>query len=216
MNKQIITALVLSVAALGVTSSAKADIVYASASTSEFQSPDSYDFSGPGNFPPSSYQEIGTFNFLPITDTNVSSITISGSFGNLGYNSTTALSDYFLGDSIDGEQAVGVAQCDDPSLDCYSGQEGPYNWSLTLNAAEIASLSSGLQNGSIDFGYTWGQNSQPSPDFLGGGDANGYDLQYVEGGAATLTVYTTPEPATFLICFSGIAGVVILRRLRRV
>jgi hypothetical protein len=212
MNKQTIAAVVLSFAALIVTSSAKADII----STPEFQSPDSYDFSGPGNFPPAAYQNIGTLDFTAITDIAAGSVTISGTFGNLDYNLTTALSDYYLGDTTgDGEEALEVATCDDASLNCYSGEEGPYAWSLTLDAAQIADLSNGLANGALDFGYTWDQNTPPIPDAIFG-DSNGYDPQYVEAGPATLNAYTTPEPATFLFCFLGIAGIVVLRRFRTV
>lgn len=214
MSKQTIAAVFLSFAATFlVTASAQAQLLYATATIDEFQSPDSYDFSSPSNLPPTTYQYIGTFSFTPISAANVSSLTISGSFGN-DYGLTTVLSDYYLGDTTDGEEAVEVAECDNTSDNCYSGQEGPYSWSLTLDAGQIADLATGLADGSIDFGYTWDQDTPPisDPTF---GDANGYDLQYVNAGAATLDVYT-PEPATFLFCFGGFAGIAALRRLRNV
>ena len=115
-----------------------------------------------------------------------------------------------LSGPADGETAVNVAECDSALADCYSGQEGPYSWTFTLNAAQIADLANGLAKGSIDFGYRWDQNTPPISDpFFG--DSNGYDLQYVEAGPATIGV-STPEPATVLFCFCGIAGIVALRR----
>lgn len=215
MTKQTIAAAFLSIAsALVVTSSAQAQLLYATPSLGEFQSPDSYDFSGAGNYPPSTYQNIGTFTFTPIPIAGVVSVTISGAFG-FPFNTTTALSDYYLGDSTDGEEAVEVAECDSASANCYSGEEGPYNWSLTLDSTEIADLANGLEDGSIDFGYTWDQGTPPISDPIFG-DSNGYDLQYVNAGAATLQVAYSPEPATVLFCFSGIAGILALRRFRRV
>jgi hypothetical protein len=161
MIRKTITAAFLSIAAtLVATSSAQAGAVIATASTPEYQSPVGYDFSDPSDDPPTTYQNIGTFTFAPITSIgSVGYVTISGTFGNPDYGLTTALSDYFLGDAADGEQAVEVAQCDSPSANCYSGQQGPYSWSLTLAGGQITALANGLANGSIDFGYTWGWNS---------------------------------------------------------
>ena len=175
-TKQIISKALLSIAvAFIATASAQASLIV-TASTPEFQSPDSYDFSGSGNFPPTTYQNIGTFTFAPIPF-DVNSITISGTFGNLDYNSTTALADFYVGDATDGETAVNVAGCDSASADCYSGQSGPYFWTVTLSGAQLTSLSYGLTHGSIDFGYIWSQNTPAQMDAIGG-DANGYDLQF--------------------------------------
>jgi len=215
MTRKTITTAFFSIAAtLIVTSSAQAGSLIATASTAEYQSPLGYDFSDPSDDPPTSYQNIGTFAFTPITSLgSVGYLTISGTFGNMDYGLTTALSDYFLGDAADGEQAVEVAQCDSALANCYSGQQGPYTWSFTLEGAQITALANGLANGRIDFGYTWGQGTPAIPDpFFG--DANGYDPQYVNAGPATLDVYT-PEPATVLFCVSGLAGIVALRRSRK-
>jgi hypothetical protein len=106
-----------------------------------------------------------------------------------------------------------VAQCDSLSANCYSGQQGPYSWSFTLSGGQITALANGLANGSIDFGYTWGQGTPAISDpFFG--DANGYDPQFVNAGAATLEVFS-PEPATFFFGFSGLCGIIILRRFRK-
>ncbi|MGD1071648.1 MAG: hypothetical protein ABSB15_16040 [Bryobacteraceae bacterium] len=212
-KKPLKSALLFIAATFALTASAQAGYLYAAVSTLEYQSANGYDFSGAGNYPPTTYQNIGTFSFTPILAADLSSITISGTFGNEDYGSTTALSDYFLGDSADGEEAVGVAQCDSASANCYSGQNGPYNWSLTLNAAQIADLANGLLSGSIDFGYTWDQGTPAISDPIFG-DQNGYDLQYVNAGPATLDLYT-PEPATVFYCFSGLAAVAAFRRFRK-
>ncbi len=191
-----------------LTASARADVIQTLGS---YDSPNGYDFAT--TFPPSGSTTIGTYTFtIPAGDT-ITGITISGSFGN-GDSATTALSDYYLGDAADGETAVEVAACDNVSDNCYSGQEGPYSWTATLTDAEIADLSTGLADGSLDFTYTWG-TSPAIEDFF---SPTGYDDQYVYAGPATIDIsYTTPtpEPATFLFCLTGIAGMIGLRRLRK-
>jgi len=168
-----------------------------------------YDYEN--TFPPTGSTTIGTFTFTPVApgDLSFAAVTISGSFGNAD-GSTTALSDYFLGFAGD-EEAVEVASCDSTLLNCYSGQEGPYSWFAALTAPQIAALAPALEAGSIDFSYTWGANP-PLEDFF---SPTGFDPQIVFAGQATLTA-TSPEPATVLICFGGLAAVVALRRFRKV
>jgi hypothetical protein len=206
MTNQILTkAVLLAGAAIALIVPAQASLIIAS-----YDSPNGYDFVNTS--PPSGSTTIGTFTFTPIPagELSYASLSITGSFGNPD-GSTTALSDYFLGFSGD-EEAVEVASCDNSSLNCYSGQEGPYSWTATLTAPQIALLAPALQAGSIDFSYVWG-SSPPLPDFFA---PTGFDLQNVYAGAATLAVTVSPEPATVLICFSGLAGVVVLRRFRKV
>jgi hypothetical protein len=40
--------------------------------------------------------------------------------------------------------------------------------------------------------------------------------QYVYAGAATINIQTTPEPAGLVLCLGGLAGIVALRRFRKV
>jgi hypothetical protein len=203
MAKGKLTAAILFLgSAFVLTTSARADIV----TLPSYDSPDGYDFAA--TFPPGGSTIIGTFTFTPFTPDADTAITISGSFGN-GDVPTTALSDYYLGFSTD-EAAVEVAACDSILANCYSGEEGPYSWAITLTQPEIASLATGLEAGSLDFSYTWG-SSPAIADFL---SPTGYDAQYVYAGAATLV--TSPEPASALLFFSGLAGIVVVRRLRRV
>jgi hypothetical protein len=209
MTRQTIAAVVLcACAAIGLATPAHADDIIAN--TGSYDSPDGYDYST--TTPPAGYQLIGTFDFTIPAGVNAANITISGSFGN-GDVPNTALSDYYLG-YAGNETAVEVAACDSISANCYSGQEGPYTWTATLTQTEIAGLAPALADGSIDFTYTWDSSppAQPISDFL---SPTGYDDQYVYTGAATLDITPTPEPATVLFCFSGLAGLAAFRRFRR-
>jgi hypothetical protein len=202
MTRHILTAAVLSIgAAFILTAPARADVF----TLPSYDSPDGYDFAT--TFPPSSPTTIGT-SIFSVNPSLVTGITISGTFGN-GDGGTTALSDYYLGFSGD-EAAVEVAACDSISDNCYSGQEGPYAWTATLTAAEIAVLEPGLAAGSLEFTYTWG-SSPPIPDIF---SPTGYDDQYVYAGATALVV--TPEPTSVLLLVSALAGIAVIRRFRRV
>jgi hypothetical protein len=219
MTKQVLTAALLSIgAALFLTIPAHADIVQTlplstgisclSPTDCYYDSPDGYDFDT--TFPGPGSTTIGTFTFSIPTGDEVGGITISGTFGN-GDSGTTALSDYYLG--FGGEEtAVEVAACDNPSANCYSGQEGPYSWTATLTAAELADLAPALAAGSLDFTYTWG-SSPPVMDAL---SPTGYDDQYVYAGDPTIDIQVVPEPASVLLCFSALAGIAALRRFRKV
>jgi hypothetical protein len=176
------------------------------ATAGSYDSTDGYDFAT--TFPPSTYQNIGTFSFTIPAGFNVGGITISGSFGN-GDSGTTALSDYYLGYSGD-EEAVEVAACDNILADCYSATEGPTTWTATLTQPEISVLATALANGSIDFGYTW----DSSPPAVSAGSGPFYD-QYVYAGAATLDITPTPEPETGLLWLTGLIGVAAFWRFRK-
>lgn len=210
MTKRIIPAIILASAlTLGLASSARAgDIIQ---TLPDFGSPDSYDFVTAS--PPTTSTTDGTFTFTPPTN-SVDGITISGFFGSELYGVNTALSDYYLGFAGD-ETAVEVAGCDNISLNCYSGQDGPYSWMATLTQAQIAILAPAIAAGSLDFTYTWDQSppAQPIPDLL---SPTGYDPQYVNVGPATIDISSTPEPATFLFGFSGLAALAAVRRFRKI
>ena len=168
-----------------------------------YDSPNGYDFAT--TFPPAGSTTIGTFTFsIPVSEL-VTGITLSGTFGNAD-NGTTALSDYYLGYSGH-EMAVEVASCDSILDDCYSRQNGPTAWNYTLTAGNLSTLASAIAGGSLDFTYTWDNNTEFA--------FPGYD-QYVYAGAPTLDIQVTPEPATVLMCFGGLAVIATLRRFRRV
>ena len=202
MTKQTLTAAILSLgAAFVLTIPAHAGTILVNLPS--YDSPNGYDFVT--TFPPAGSTTDGTFTFsIPAADL-VTGITISGTFGN-GDNATTALSDYYLGYSGH-ETAVEVAACDSILANCYSNQNGPTAWSYTLTAANLTTLAPAITAGSLDFTYTWDNNTQFA--FPG-------DLQYVYAGPATLAVTATPEPATMLLCCGGLALIAGLRRFRKV
>jgi hypothetical protein len=210
MTRQTIAAAFVSIAApLIVTSSAHGGVIQTLAS---YDSSTGYDYDT--TFPtPGQSTTIGTYTFAIPAGANVTGITISGTFGN-GDVPNTALSDYYLGFSGD-ETAVEVAACDSILNNCYSGQEGPYFWTATLTPAEIADLVPALTAGSLNFTYTWDSSppAEPIPDLF---SSTGYDDQYVYAGAATIDISYTPEPATLLLCLSGLTIVVALRPFRKV
>jgi hypothetical protein len=167
-----------------------------------YDSPNGYDFVT--TFPPGGSTTIGTFTFSIPTGAPIASITLTGTFGNPD-NATTALSDYYLGFGGN-EEAVEVAACDSITADCYSNQNGPTPWSYTLTSSDLTTLASALVSGSLDFTYTWDNNTQFA--------FSGID-QYVYAGAPTLDIVYTPEPSTLLIGFAGLAGIAAFRRFRK-
>jgi len=225
MTKQTIAAAIFSiVASLTVALPARAgDIIQTlsvnlnsggSGTTSYYDSTDSYDFIS--SFPtPGEVTTVGTFTFTIPTDEVVTGVIISGTFGN-GDSPTTAESDYFLGDGSDGETSVEVAggntanPCDSIYDDCYSNQNGPTPWSYTFTAADLANLAGGLSTGSVDFSYTWINNTELDNAALAGSG----QPQYVYAGAPTIDIQLapTPEPATVLLCLGGLAGIAARRR----
>jgi hypothetical protein len=203
MTKQTITAVFFSiVASLVTTVTAQAGNIVNQTLSPYYDSPDGYDFVN--TFPAPGSTTIGTFTFSIPVNVQVGGATISGTFGN-GDSDTTALSDYYLGFTGD-ETAVEVASCDSILADCYSSQNGPTAWTYTLTTADLTTLGTAIENGSLDFTYTWGNNTQ---------FAFANDPQYVYAGAATLDI-VTPEPATLLICFGGLAGIAAARRFRKI
>jgi hypothetical protein len=204
MAKRTITAAILSLgAAFVLTTPAHAGPIDITLPGGSYDSPNGYDFVS--TFPPAGSTTIGTFSFSIPAGALVTGITISGTFGN-GDGQTTALSDYYLGYSGN-ETAVEVAACDSILADCYSGQNGPYSWTDTLTPANLGTLASAIAGGSLDFTYTWDNNTQFA--------FSGFD-QYVYAGDPTLAIQVTPEPAPVLLCFGGLAGLAVLRRYRRV
>jgi hypothetical protein len=202
MAKGKLTAAILSLgAAFVLTTPARAGTIFANLPS--YDSPNGYDFVS--TFPPGGSTTIGTFTFSIPAGGIVTGITISGTFGN-GDSGTTALSDYYLGFSGD-ETAVEVAGCDSILANCYSNQNGPTAWTDTLTAANLSTLASAIAGGSLDFTYTWDNNTQFA--------VMGFD-QYVYAGASTLGIQVTPEPATALMCFGGLAVIAALRRFRKV
>jgi hypothetical protein len=71
----------------------------------------------------------------------------------------------------------------------------------------LSTLAPAIASGSLDFTYTWDNNTQFA--FPG-------DEQQVYAGDTTLSLQVTPEPASVLLFFSVLAGIVALRRFRRV
>jgi hypothetical protein len=202
MTKRTLTTAILSIgAAFVLTIPARAGSIVATVPS--YDSPDGYDFVT--TFPPSGSTTIGTFTFSVPGGATITGITISGAFGN-GDSPTTALSDYYLGFGGD-ETAVEVANCDSIVANCYSNQNGPTMWSYTLTASNRSTLASAISSGSLDFTYTWDNNTIVT---IPGDD------QYVYAGLATLTIQTAPEPASVVICLGGLAGIAVLRRLRKV
>jgi hypothetical protein len=202
MAKQKLTAAILSLgAAFVLTTPARAGTIFVNLPS--YDSPNGYDFVT--TFPPGGSTTIGTFTFSIPAGGTVAGVTISGAFGN-GDSGTTALSDYYLGFSGD-ETAVEVASCDSILANCYSAENGPTPWTYTLTAGNLSTLASAIAGGSLDFTYTWDNNTQFA--------FAGYD-QYVYAGASTLDIQVTPEPATVLMCFGGLALIATLRRFRRV
>jgi hypothetical protein len=207
MTRRTIAAAFISIAATRiVTPAAQAgDIVL---STMSYDSIDSYDYSM-SNSPPPGATTIGSFSPFTIpTGDYVTGITINGTFGN-GDSDVTALSDYYLGDALDGETAVPVAGCDDPTNSCSDDSGNPTGWNYTLTRLQIGELAHGLADGSLDFTYTWDSSPPvvPTPGFP----------QTVYAGPVTIDISyaLAPEPATVLFCFSGIAGIFALRRFRK-
>jgi hypothetical protein len=202
MAKRKLTAAILSLGATFVLMTpARAGTIFANLPS--YDSPNGYDFVS--TFPPGGSTTIGAFTFSIPAGGVVTGITISGTFGNAD-NGTTALSDYYLGYSGH-ETAVQVAGCDSILANCYSAQNGPTPWTDTLTAANLSTLALAIAGGSLDFTYTWDNNTQ----FAISGDD-----QYVYAGAATIGIQTAPEPATVLLCLGGLVGVAALRRLRKV
>lgn len=209
MTTRTLTVAILSIgAAFVLTTPARADIDLALPS---YDSP-GYDFVT--TFPPSGSTTIGTFTFTIPTGDYVTGITLTGTFGN-GDSPTTALSTYYLGDATDGETAVEVAggsdlasPCDNASDSCNSNQSGPTSWTYTATSSDLTALASGLSRGFLDFTYTW-----DTPAFA----FSGID-QSVYAGAPMIDIQVapTPEPASVLLLFSALAGIVVLRRFRKV
>jgi hypothetical protein len=80
----------------------------------------------------------------------------------------------------------------------------------TTKANQLTTLASAIANGSLDFTYTWDNNTEFA--------FAGYD-QYVYAGPTTIDIQyapAAPEPGTVLLCFSGLAGLAALRRFRRI
>jgi hypothetical protein len=201
MTNRTLTAAILSLgAAFLLTTPARASAILVTLPS--YDSPNGYDFVS--TFPPAGSSTIGTFTFSIPAGWLVAGITISGTFGN-GDSGTTALSDYYLGYSGH-ETAVEVAGCDSIMANCYSNQNGPTAWTYTLTSANLSTLAPAITGGSLDFTYTWDNNTQ---------FAFPNDLQYVYAGAPTLDIQVTPEPATLLMCFGGLAGIAALRRFRK-
>jgi hypothetical protein len=201
-NRTLIAAILSLGAVFALTTPARAGNIFVTL-PSYYDSPNGYDFVN--TLPPPGSTTIGTFDFSIPAGTGITGITISGTFGNPD-SGTTALSDYYLGFSGD-ETAVEVAACDSIFTDCYSGQEGPTAWSYQVTGSSLIALSSAIAGGSLDFTYTWDNNTQVEiPNYY----------QYVYAGAATIDIETAPEPTALLLCFGGLAGMAALRRFRKV
>jgi hypothetical protein len=203
MVKRTVIAAILSLGAVvAVTTPAQAGNIMV-ALPGYYDSPNGYDFVN--TLPPAGSTTIGTFDFSIPAGTAITGITISGTFGNPDVG-TTALSDYYLGFNGN-ETAVDVANCDSIFSDCYSGQNGPTGWSYQVTGSNLSTLASAIDSGSLDFTYTWDNNTIVQiPNYY----------QYVYAGAATIDIETAPEPAALLMCLGGLLGIAAIRRFRRV
>ena len=191
----LLTFILASVLGLGLTASAKADIIGAIGDFDE--TPDIS-----GNYPLGP-TNLGTFSFSIPNGFVIGSATISGTFGNEdvpGTTNITADSDYY----VDGT-AIQVATCDTPNilstgiptLACDAGNVTltPTSWSYTFTAADLTTLAASFAGGTLDFNVV----------------QNYYGA--VQTGVITLDIAgATPEPGTISIISLGLAGVALLRR----
>jgi hypothetical protein len=200
IKRALLTLIIATAFGLGLTSSAKADVI---ATIGPFD--EAPDFSG---VYPLAEVNLGTFSFSIPLGFVISSATISGTFGDEdvpGTTEITADSDYY----VDGT-AVHVASCDSPnvvtlglSLACDGGNnpaDTPTPWSYTFTAANLSAISGNLASGSLDFNEI--QN------YYGAVNAGTVTLD-IAGAVATAT---TPEPGTICIVSLGLAGIALLRR----
>jgi hypothetical protein len=140
---------------------------------------------------------IGDFNFTPPTGVSVVSVIVSGTFGNTdvpGTTDTSAPSDLYIDNGL-----IKVAECDDSlsyNAACDTGSS-PTPWSFTLPQSDLAELAPELAAGRIDFSAV----------------QNGFFA--VNTGSVTLDIVVTPEPSSFLLLGSMIAGFGLLRRRRK-
>ena len=197
-GRTVVAVLLSTVACLGVSATAKATSIVVSptfAASNQAAFPDTTDYEGVfydgvTMFPPSSIP-IGTFNFTIPTGDNVVGGTISGTFGDVNYSTTTLTDLYVAGLSIE------VASCDDFSDPCAAGTvDGSLvAWSYTFSATDLHNLAADFAAGSLDF--TAVQN---------------IPFGAVVVGTPILDLQAVPEPATLATLAGGLLALVALRR----
>jgi hypothetical protein len=201
MTKQgFVTAIFCAGAAIGLTTPAQADIIPAPIPSYDGIG---YDFTTPQTTP-AAFTTIGTFSFTIPTGSPVTGIVVSGSFGN-NDSPTTALADFFVNYTGVGSP-VEVASCDNPMADCFSNTNGPTAWTYTFTSADLANVAAQIAKGTLDFSFTMDQ-----PPFT----QTGLDWTVYAGQTSIDLQVATPEPFTVLMCFSGLSGIAVLRRFRK-
>jgi hypothetical protein len=189
IKRALLTLIFATALGLGITGSARADII---STIGEFNGTPDFDFNA-GDYPLSSVL-IGDFSFIVPVGEIVIGGTISGTFGNNDISATTAPSDYYIDNGL-----IKVASCDDSlsfAAACDTAST-PTSWSYTLTPGNLTTLSTEISAGSIDF--TVLQNFAVS----------------VQTGTTTLDLVLSPEPSTIFIFCGGLAGIVLLRRFRQ-
>ena len=187
MTRKFPQSLLLACVALGG-SLAHADIIATFNPDPSNQAPDATDYEGnffDGSAAPYDIT-IGVFNFTIPTGYVVTGATISGTFGDMNGNPTTALADLFVDAG-----SVQVAACDNFSDPCFAGTlDGSLvPWSDTLTAADLAA-------GSLDF--TAVQNS--------------FGALIVGTPSLDIQVAQTPEPSSIFPLAGGLLAFVAWRR----
>ncbi len=127
---------------------------------------------------------IGTFTYT-LPGGPIIAASVSGFFGTV-FSPSTALENLFVG-------GIEVASCASEAADCWNDPSGVQTpWSYTFTPSQFAAL----QSGSV--AYTVVQTG----DFE------------VESGITTLSITTSPEPATALMLCGGLSLLLFLRRGR--
>ena len=192
MTRNILLTFTLATAlGLGLTASAKADIIVAPVFDPSNQAapPDTTDYEGnfydfSSTFPPNPIT-IGTFTFSIPTGEVITGATISGTFGdpNLGF---TSLTDLF----VDGG-TIEVGNCDSTSDPCAIGGS-PVPWSHSFTTAELGDLAAGF------FDFTAVQNS--------------FGEVIVGSPSLDIQVAQTPEPSSIFTMAGGLLAFAAWRR----
>ena len=189
LKNTLLTFILATAIGLGVTASAKADIIVTPVFDSSNQAtfPDTTDYEGnfydlSSTFPPNPIL-IGTFTFsIPTVDV-ITGATISGTFGDQNIP-VTALTDLFVSGGT-----LAVGNCDSPTDLCATGGS-PITWSHTFTPSELADLAGGSLN------FTAVQNS----------------FGAVVVGTPTLDIQVTPEPASIFTLAGGLLALAAWRR----
>lgn len=200
-NHTISAVLFSTVASLGLTVTAQADIIVSPTfgASNQTAPPDTTDYEGiyydgVDTLPPSSIS-IGTFEFTIPTGESVTGATISGTFGDVNIP-VTALADLWVDSGT-----IEVGECDstleDSAPACAFGTDDGslVSWSYTFSSTDLNNLAADFSDGSIDF--TAVQNSP---------------FGAVVVGDPVLDIQVSPEPASIFTLAGGLLAFAALRR----